>query len=163
MSNPYRSLILPILLGAGSLAIADASAKTRLSVRGFFNLVKRTAASLTGYALPLTKCEKWTLPKAQLESVKKAAARQGLLVTELGPGWDHVFQATPPELNVTAKQKSIIDLAKTGKATTLVELAPRDRAGVFGVLDVNVAADGEAWAYTFQRRLSDLHIVTGLK
>jgi len=28
MSNPYRSLILPILLGAGSLAIADASAKT---------------------------------------------------------------------------------------------------------------------------------------
>jgi hypothetical protein len=31
------------------------------------------------------------------------------------------------------------------------------------VLDVNVAADGEAWAYTFQRRLSDLHIVTGFK
>jgi Metallo-peptidase family M12 len=101
---------------------SDASAKTRLSVRGFFNLVKRTAASLTGYALPLTKCEKWTLPKAQLESVKKAAARQGLLVTELGPGWDHVFQATPPELNVTAKQKSIIDLAKTGKATTGVKI-----------------------------------------
>src|SRR5262245_3778187 len=101
---------------------SDASAKKRLSVRGFFNLVKRTAASLTGYALPLTKCEKWTLPKAQLESVKKAAAKQGLLVTELGPGWDHVFQATPPELNVTAKQKSIIDLAKTGKATTGVKI-----------------------------------------
>jgi hypothetical protein len=52
---------------------------------------------------------------------------------------------------------------RTGKAETLAELAPRDRAGVFGVLDVNVAADGEAWAYTFQRRLSDLHIVTGAK
>src|SRR5215510_14845799 len=101
---------------------SDASAKKRLSVRGFFNLVKRTAASLTGYALPLTKCEKWTLPKANLEAVKKAAAKQGLLVTELGPGWDHVFQATPPELNVTAKQKSIIDLAKTGKATTGVKI-----------------------------------------
>ena len=101
---------------------SDAAAKQNLSVRGFFNLVKRTAASLTGYALPLTKCEKWTLPKAQLDSVKKAAAKQGLLVTELGPGWDHVFQATPPELNVTAKQKSIIDLAKSGKATTGVKI-----------------------------------------
>ena len=101
---------------------SGASAKQRLSVRGFFNFVKRTAASLTGFALPLTKCEKWTLPKAQLDSVKKAAAKQGLLVTELGPGWDHVFQATPPELNVTAKQKSLIDLAKTGKATTGVKI-----------------------------------------
>jgi Metallo-peptidase family M12 len=101
---------------------SDASAKQRLSVRGFFNLVKRTAASLTGYALPLSKCEKWTLPKANLETVKKAAAKQGLLVTELGPGWDHVFQATPPELNVTAKQKLIIDLAKSGKATTGVKI-----------------------------------------
>ena len=62
------------------------------------------------------------------------------------------------------KAESLLRLEpKTGKATTLAELAPRDRAGVFGVLDVNVAADGEAWAYTFQRRLSDLHIVTGLK
>jgi DNA-binding winged helix-turn-helix (wHTH) protein len=52
---------------------------------------------------------------------------------------------------------------KTGKVTSLSALAPRDRAGVFAVLDVNVAADGEAWAYTFQRQLSDLHIVTGLK
>ena len=62
------------------------------------------------------------------------------------------------------KAESLLRLEpKTGKATTLAELAPRDRAGVFGVLDVNVAAGGEAWAYTFQRRLSDLHVVTGLK
>jgi DNA-binding winged helix-turn-helix (wHTH) protein/Tol biopolymer transport system component len=64
----------------------------------------------------------------------------------------------------TDKAESLLRLDPgTGKVTTLAELAPRDRAGVFGVLDVNVAADGEAWAYTFQRRLSDLHIVTGLK
>ena len=62
------------------------------------------------------------------------------------------------------KAESLLRLdTKSGKATTLAELAPRDRAGVFGVLDVNVSADGEAWAYTFQRRLSDLHIVAGLK
>jgi hypothetical protein len=97
---------------------SDASPHSRMSVRGFFNLVKRTAASLTAYALPLTKCEKWTLPKDQLEAVKKAAAKQGLLVTELGAGWDHVFQATPPDLAISAKQKALLDLAKRGKATT---------------------------------------------
>ncbi len=51
----------------------------------------------------------------------------------------------------------------SGRVTTLAELAPRDRAGAFGVLGVSVAANGEAWAYTFQRRLSDLHVVTGLE
>ena len=50
----------------------------------------------------------------------------------------------------------------TGRASELAELAPRDRAGAFGVLDVTVAANGEAWAYTLLRRLSDLHVVTGL-
>ena len=49
-----------------------------------------------------------------------------------------------------------------GKVTTLAELAPRDRAGAFGLLDVNVATDGEAWVYTFLRRLSELHVVTGI-
>jgi DNA-binding winged helix-turn-helix (wHTH) protein len=51
----------------------------------------------------------------------------------------------------------------TGRVTALAELAPRDRAGGFAVLGVSVAASGEAWAYTFQRRLSDLHVVTGIR
>jgi Metallo-peptidase family M12 len=101
---------------------SDASPHPRMSVRGFFNLVKRTAATLTGLALPLTKGERWTLPKDKLEAVKQSAAKQGLLVAEVGPGWDHVFQATPPELNVTRKQKALIDLAKSGKATTGVKI-----------------------------------------
>src|SRR5262245_3308630 len=101
---------------------SDSSPHSRMSVRGFFNLVKRTAASLTAYALPLTKCEKWTLPKDQLEAVKKAAAKQGLLVTELRASSDHVFQATPPDLSISAKQKSLLDLAKRGKATTDVRI-----------------------------------------
>ena len=56
-----------------------------------------------------------------------------------------------------------LDLA-TGKLTRLSELAPHgDRAGFFGLLSVKVAGDGEAWAFTFLRRLSNLHVVTGLK
>ena len=45
----------------------------------------------------------------------------------------------------------------------LAELAPRDRAGVLAVMGVHVAADGEAWTYNVMRRLSDLHVVTGVK
>ena len=51
----------------------------------------------------------------------------------------------------------------TGHATPLAELAPRDRAGALAVLGVHVAASGEAWAYSVMRRLSDLHVVTGVR
>jgi DNA-binding winged helix-turn-helix (wHTH) protein len=51
----------------------------------------------------------------------------------------------------------------SGVATPIAELAPRDRAGVLSILTVNVAASGEAWAYSVIRRLSDLHVVTGLR
>ena len=51
----------------------------------------------------------------------------------------------------------------SGVVTPLADLAPRDRAGVLRVLNVRVAASGDAWAYSVIRRLSDLHVVTGLK
>ena len=51
----------------------------------------------------------------------------------------------------------------TGRATFLAELAPRDRAGVLAVMGVLVANGGEAWAYSVMRRLSELHVVTGVK
>jgi DNA-binding winged helix-turn-helix (wHTH) protein len=51
----------------------------------------------------------------------------------------------------------------SGRVTPLGEVFPHDPAGVAGVLDVAVAANGEAWAYTFLRRLSDLHVVSGLR
>ena len=50
----------------------------------------------------------------------------------------------------------------SGRAEPIAELAPADRAGVVSVLGVHVAASGEAWAYSVARRLSDLHVVTGL-
>jgi hypothetical protein len=51
----------------------------------------------------------------------------------------------------------------TGRAVALGQLAPRDRAGALAILGVHVAANGEAWTYSVMRRLSDLHVVTGLK
>lgn len=52
---------------------------------------------------------------------------------------------------------------ESGRATTLGELLPRDRAGAAGLLDVHVAADGESWVYTYLRRLSELHVVDGIR
>ena len=51
----------------------------------------------------------------------------------------------------------------TGRASSLAQLVPRDRAGVLAVMGVLVAADGEAWTYNVMRRLSELHVVTGVK
>jgi eukaryotic-like serine/threonine-protein kinase len=51
----------------------------------------------------------------------------------------------------------------TGRAISVAELAPRDRAGVLAVMGVLVAADGEAWTYNVMRRLSELHVVTGVR
>jgi hypothetical protein len=51
----------------------------------------------------------------------------------------------------------------TGRATSVAEIAPRDRAGVLAVMGVLVAADGEAWTYNVMRRLSELHVVSGVK
>ena len=51
----------------------------------------------------------------------------------------------------------------TGRADALGELAPRDRAGADGLLGVVVSRRGDAWAFNVRRRLSDLHVVTGVR
>jgi DNA-binding winged helix-turn-helix (wHTH) protein/WD40 repeat protein len=53
--------------------------------------------------------------------------------------------------------------AATGRATSVAELSPRDRAGALAVMGVLVAKGGEAWTYNVMRRLSELHVVTGVK
>ncbi|HXY42436.1 MAG TPA: hypothetical protein VEQ10_22360, partial [Vicinamibacteria bacterium] len=53
--------------------------------------------------------------------------------------------------------------ASSGRAEVVADLAPRDRAGVEGIAGVVVARDGRAWAYNVLRRLSDLHVASGLR
>jgi hypothetical protein len=63
-----------------------------------------------------------------------------------------------------AARRTLIRLdPASGLASEVAELAPRDPAGVLRVLNVHVAASGEAWTYSVMRRLSDLHVVTGLR
>jgi DNA-binding winged helix-turn-helix (wHTH) protein len=89
-------------------------------------------------------------------------------VPGVGKGWVPVGFDTRGRLYFRDMTKWVpqtlirLDLAR-GRATPIAELAPADRAGVLSLLGVHVAASGEAWAYSVARRLSDLHVVTGLK
>src|SRR5262245_50941952 len=64
-------------------------------IRSFFSAIKRRLARVTGKVLPLTQCETWSVAKKDVEAVKKAAARRGVVVTELGVDWNHVLGTAP--------------------------------------------------------------------
>ena len=51
----------------------------------------------------------------------------------------------------------------TGEKQSLLELTPRDPAGVVGIDNLNMTRDGRAYVYGFVRRLCDLYVVEGLQ
>ena len=57
---------------------------------------------------------------------------------------------------------SLLDVTN-GKRTVWKELMPADNAGVQNIGPIRVTPDGKGYVYGFQRRLSDLYLVDGLK
>jgi hypothetical protein len=59
----------------------------------------------------------------------------------------------------------VIDRLELGtrRRTLWKELAPADPAGLLGFWAVQLAPDGEAYAYSFWRLLSDLYLAEGLR
>jgi serine/threonine protein kinase len=51
----------------------------------------------------------------------------------------------------------------TGKRQLFKEIEPPDRAGVLGIGPVQITPDGKTYVFGFTRRLSDLHVVDGLR
>jgi eukaryotic-like serine/threonine-protein kinase len=51
---------------------------------------------------------------------------------------------------------------RTGRLSAWKDLAPADRAGVLGISAVRIAAGGASYAYSYQRKLSDLYVLDGL-
>ncbi len=76
--------------------------------------------------------------------------------TEDGKG---VFITRPGELPARITR---IDVT-TGQRTPWKELMPLDGAGVQHIGPIRITPDGKTYVYGFQRRLSDLYIVDGLK
>ena len=55
-----------------------------------------------------------------------------------------------------------LDIA-TGRRELVMTFAPSDPAGVTAVLNVRMTADGKSYAYSFNRELSDLFQVEGVR
>jgi hypothetical protein len=92
------------------------------TLRGLFKAIKAKLAQVSGHVLPMTKCEKWTVRKKDLEAVKKAAAEKGVLITQLEPGSPQLMHAAPDESELTEKQKAMVELARASKATLGVKI-----------------------------------------
>jgi Metallo-peptidase family M12 len=82
-----------------------------------YKAIKRIAGKATSQVLTLTKTEMWSVPKENVEAVKKAAARLGVSVSQIGANWNQVFRSAPMDVIMSGKQKIMIELAKASKAT----------------------------------------------
>src|ERR1700674_2146054 len=60
-------------------------------LRKLYAALKKRSGRATSQMLPLTKTEVWTVPKDQVESVRKTAARHGVVMSKLSATWNHLF------------------------------------------------------------------------
>ena len=86
------------------------------------NAVAKHAGEAPRQALALTKAEVWSVPKSKVEAVRKTAAQQGAVVTEVGPDSHHVVRAAPADTKMGEKHKAVMDLAKASKSTVGIRL-----------------------------------------
>ncbi len=83
---------------------------------GYASLEKQ-AAPLARRVLPLTRSEVWAVPRQNADVVKDAAARQGVVVTELGDDWNRLFRLASADMIISEKQRSLLNLAKASSTT----------------------------------------------
>jgi len=78
-------------------------------------------------------------------------------------GWDtaggSLFVAASRRIPVRIDRVNVA----TGSREPWREIAPLDRAGVEGLMNIVITPDGASYAYSFGRRLSDLYLVQGLE
>jgi hypothetical protein len=88
----------------------------RHRLRQLYADLRKRAGKSTRQVLPLTKTEVWSVPKQNVGAVRKAAARHGVTMSQLGATWNHVFHRARVDLRVNDKQKSIMDRARASRA-----------------------------------------------
>lgn len=157
---------MPLL--ASWLSIGPAPAQdepVRLIISGLpphnsanYKAIKQLAGKATRQFLPLTKSEMWSVPQADVNALKKAAAHHGASVKQLGADWDHVFRQAPPNMTITEKQKALLERVMADKATmgvsvmamsppSMVEYAlTKDAnapAGATGAAKINIKLSGK--------------------
>jgi hypothetical protein len=93
-----------------------------------YKAIKRHAGKAKGQILKLTKTEMWAVPKRNVEAVKRAAARHGVGVDQLGSDWNHVFHSAPNNMQMDDTQKSMMDRAKASRASMGIGMMMAPRA-----------------------------------
>ena len=68
--------------------------------------LKREAGDPSGEPLEMTHAEMWSVSAAQVEALKRAAAAQGVTVTELEASSNRVLVPMDPETPMTSKQSA---------------------------------------------------------
>ncbi|HEY2981137.1 MAG TPA: M12 family metallo-peptidase, partial [Anaerolineales bacterium] len=108
----------PVTTDNADLIIAPGTRGSR--VRVLFRALQQYV--LSSIALPMTRAEKWSVRKQDVEAVKKAAAGRGFLVIELGADSDQIMRDAPSDTQLTEQQKVLVDRAKTISAATSVKV-----------------------------------------
>src|SRR5262245_31504917 len=96
--------------------------KSKDEEKRIYDEIKKHAGSASSQALSLTRTQVWWVPKENVDTVKKAAAKHGVAVRQIDPGWRELFRSRPADMKLTDKQKAMMDRAKASKATMGVRL-----------------------------------------
>ncbi len=73
-------------------------------VRVLFRALRKYV--LFSIALPMTRAEKWSIRKRDVEAVKRAAADRGFVAIELGADADQVMRKAPSDAKLTERQSA---------------------------------------------------------
>src|SRR5258705_967342 len=81
-------------------------------LRDLREAIDRGPRKVTSQVLPLTGHEKWTVPKESVETLREAAAKGGVVVSQVGPHWHRVFQAAPTAMAFSDKHRDLVGHTK---------------------------------------------------
>lgn len=104
-----------------------AGALSRPRLEKLYNAIRKRSSSAKSQVLPLTNTEVWTVPQANVQSVRKAAARHGVVMRRLTDTWNRVFERAPATTRLGERERSLMERARASIAAIGVGImvAPR--------------------------------------
>jgi hypothetical protein len=106
---------------------------------GRYHTIKRLAGKATSRALVLTKAEMWSVAKSNVEAVKKAAGRYGVVVHQVGASPTGLLGPAAADMPMDDKRRLILEQAKASLAVVGIKMSVMPPAGI-----VEYALTGDA-------------------
>ena len=131
-------------------------------LKKLYAAIKKRSAKARSQMLPLTKAEVWTVPRGQVEDVRKAAARHGAIMSKLSATWNQVFQKASADAKINDRQRSMLDRARASAATLGIGMmaAPRPPMVEYALLKDADASGPAKDAASITIALSDNTVLT---